>query len=115
MPSIDFQELKRLVPLRMVLRLFHWHPRAHEGKNTYGNCPLCGHRSRHRGCFAVSGDGYYCFHCGSNGDQLRLYAELSGLPLYQACRALCGELRVPVPYLPRWLRSKRKGTEEGLR
>jgi hypothetical protein len=98
MPSIDFGLARESLDLDDVLGLLHWIPRRREPRGARGDCPLCKHVSRHRGCFAASKKGWYCNHCRQGGNALDLYSRASGLPFYESVIELFGRLNLPVPW-----------------
>ena len=114
MPLVDFADLKRLAPMRDVLRLLGWAPISVQGGEQRGPCPI--HRStrpRSRS-FAVAGDGFFCHSCKANGDQVRLYATVRAVSVYEAAHQLAAALGFAVPYQrpPAPWRKTRNGEEE---
>jgi hypothetical protein len=95
---IDFAELRRQVTIQQVLELLAWHPVSRSGPQMRGPCPIHrsgGERSR---SFAVNAakNAFRCFKptCGSQGNQLDLYALATGLPILEAAYQLCDRLGV---------------------
>jgi hypothetical protein len=101
MPGIDFANVKREVSMEDVLRLLNWSPVSIKGSQQRGPCPVhCSANASSRS-FCVNGEGWYCHKCKRGGDQLALYSQVTGLPIYDATVALCGQLRRAVYFLPR--------------
>jgi DNA primase len=101
MPGIDFQQLRRQIPIQHVLDLLGFVPTARVGARLRGPCPI--HRSRSAGSrvFSVSltHHRYRCFKCHSAGTQLDLWAVVHGLTIYAAAEDLCQRLDITVPRL----------------
>ncbi len=70
-----------------------------EGDELRGPCPLHGSESPHSRVFAVNlrKNAYRCFKCGAKGNQLDLWAAVSGKPLYQSTLELCKRAGVVPP------------------
>lgn len=62
------------------------------GKIPRGTCPIC--HGDNPTEFCILGDRYYCHKCGSSGDVIGFYAEVEGLPFYQAVEALAEKYEV---------------------
>jgi hypothetical protein len=45
---------------------------------------------------------YYCHKCRSRGDQFKLWAEATKMPLHPAVIDLCHRLGLEVPWVHRW-------------
>jgi DNA primase len=114
MPGIDFQTLRAQVRMDAVLNLLGFVPsRRHDGQ-VRGPCPIHG---PHRPGYPLAGgrsfsanlakNAYRCFHCGSAGNQLDLWAAATRQPLYQAAIELCEKLHRPIPRLPRFPASRK--------
>jgi DNA primase len=103
MPGIDYRQVRLQVSLRAVLELVGWQPRARQGEQWRGPCPLHGSRSTRSRSFAVhvGKNVYHCFGCGAGGNALDLYAALTRQGLYAATVELCGRLGQAVPWLSR--------------
>jgi DNA primase len=103
MASIDFRALRREVGLDAVLKLLDFVPVQRRGDQVRGACPI--HSPQRAGSRSFSAhlarNAYRCFHCGSSGNQLDLWAAATGQPLYQAAIDLCDKLNHPVPWLLR--------------
>jgi len=111
MPSIDFKAVKLQISLRQVLNLIGWKPATIEGFEKRGPCPIHGSSNPRSRSFAVFMDGFSCFSCKQNGDQLRLYSLVRRLSIYAATVELCGRLCVEVPYIGR-ARTRRDTEQE---
>lgn len=94
---IDFDEIKRLIPIRWVLE----HCGIAEFRRGWGDvrstCPFCtksGHFSRR---FAVRGPEWYCHFCEIGGDVVLLWSKLYGLSTGHAAINLCEHFKIDVP------------------
>jgi DNA primase len=103
MAGIDFRMLRSEVSIAAVLDLLGFVPSQRHGPQVRGPCPVHGrYRQRSRSFSAhLEKDAYRCFHCGSSGNQLDLWAAATRQPLYQAAIDLCEKLHRPVPRLNR--------------
>lgn len=101
MAGIDFQSLRSEVDIAVVLHLLGFVPSHRHGPQVRGPCPVHGrHRQQSRSFSAHLGkNAYRCFHCGSSGNQLDLWAAVTRKPLYEATIDLCDKLHRPVPWL----------------
>ena len=101
MPAIDYRRARAQLRLAEVLRLIGYQPRARQGQQWRGPCPLHGCRSARSRAFAahVGENLLHCFRCGAGGNALDLWAALSGLPLHAAVLDLCQRLHHEVPWL----------------
>src|SRR4051794_37677868 len=103
MPGIRFAEVRALIPLADVLALVGLVAREASQAQVRGPCPV--HRpasSRSRSFSAnLKRNVYHCFTCGSSGNQLDLYAAVTGLSLFDAAVALCERLHRDVPWVQR--------------
>jgi DNA primase len=104
MPGIRFAELREQIPLRDVLDLIGFVPQRTSGEQVRGPCPI--HRSSSPKSRSFSANLkrniYQCFECGSAGNQLDLYAAVTGLPVFDAAVELCERLHREVPWAKRW-------------
>ena len=104
MPGIRFQEVRAQVSLAEVLNLIGFVPQRSSRDQVRGPCPV--HRSRSPRSLTFSADlnrqVYHCFTCGSSGNQLDLYAAVTGLRLFEAAVALGQQLGREVPWVHRW-------------
>ncbi len=100
--AVDFAELRRRASIAQVLEVLEFTPVARSGYQLRGPCPV--HRSTRENSrvFSVNLDRnvYRCFKpsCDSKGNQLDLYAAVTGLPLYDAAIELCEKLGIDVPW-----------------
>jgi len=84
-----------------VLQFLRFVPSHRRGPQLRGPCPVHGtHRPQSRSFSAnLEKNVYQCFHCGSAGNQLDLWAAAAHLPLWDAAVELCDKLHRPVPWL----------------
>jgi DNA primase len=101
--GLDYGELRRRVGMREVLSLLQWQPVAARGPQLRGPCPLHPSSSPHSRSFSVHLEkgAFRCFGCGKQGNQLDLFAQTTGQPLYAAALELCRRLGVEPPFSPR--------------
>jgi DNA primase len=101
MPGIRYAEVRAMISLAEVLDLVNFAPSERRGDQVRGPCPV--HRStssRSRSFSAnVKRNVYQCFRCGSSGNQLDLYAAVTGLSLFDAAVALCERLHREIPWV----------------
>jgi len=102
MPAIDFAEVRARIPLADVLNAIGFVPCARSGDQLRGLCPI--HRSAAKTSRSFSANlkrhVYKCFKCGSQGNQLDLYANVTGLSLFETAIALCDRLHHEIPWIP---------------
>ena len=96
---INFPDVKESVTIQDVLTLVSFSPNYRRGNQQRGPCPVHRSKSQHSKIFSANTDRniYQCFSCGSKGDQLKLYAEVTGLPIYEATRELLDKLGAENP------------------
>ena len=105
MPSVDFEEVRRLVSMQRVLELIDFQAAYRRGTQWRGSCPI--HRSNSDSLrsrvFSVNLDRnvYQCFNCGAKGNQLDLWVAVTKLPIQAAAIDLCENAGVAVPWLHR--------------
>src|SRR6266852_7066115 len=91
MPGIDFAAVRARIPLVDVLDWLGFVPCEGSGDQLRGPSPI--HRSSAPTSRSFSANlsrhVYKCFKCGSQGNQLDLYASVTGLSLFEASIALC--------------------------
>ncbi len=101
MPGIRFAEVRARVCLAEVLGLLGFRGRETSGGQVRGPCPV--HRpawARSRSFSAnLKRNIYHCFTCGASGNQLDLYAAVTGLSLFDAALALCERLGRDIPWV----------------
>jgi DNA primase len=104
MPGLHFAAVRARIPMVDVLALLGFVVQEVRGDQLRGPCPV--HRSafpRSRSFSAnVKRQVYRCFKCGSAGNQLDLYAAVTGLPIFEAAVALCERLHRDVPWVQHW-------------
>ena len=83
MPGIDFDLLRRQVPLAQVLDLVGFTAATRQGPQLRGPCPVHGSASpRSRSLAAhVHKQCWHCFRCGAGGNALDLYLAVTRLPV----------------------------------
>ena len=99
MPTIDFAELRRRVPIARVLELVAFRPLCRSGAELRGPCPIHRAASPHSRSFAanVHKNVFHCFHCGAAGNVLDLYAAVHCTTIYRAAVELCEQLNIELP------------------
>lgn len=104
MPGIDFQAVRSMVSMQQVLELLGFVPTTIRGQQAHGVCPVRGCRNRRRRPFSVNLEqhNYRCFQCGSQGNQLDLWAAATKQQLFQAAVDLCHQKNIEVPWIGRW-------------
>ena len=94
MPGIRYAEVRAAVTISEVLGLLGFVRCETSGDQVRGPCPV--HRSTAPSSRSFSANlrshAYRCFKCGSSGNQLDLYAAVTGLSLFEAAVALCEQL-----------------------
>lgn len=101
--GLDFVELKRLVTMRQVLfDVLGWQPTGDRGAQLRGPCPVHGSTTPGSRILSVHLEKnlFRCFKCDAGGNQLDLYAAVTGLPIYAACLELCEKLGFEPPRTP---------------
>jgi DNA primase len=101
MPGIPFARVRAGIPLTDVLNLIGFVPCEGSGEQLRGPCPI--HRSSTPTSRSFSANVklhvYKCFKCGSQGNQLDLYAAVTGQSLFEAAIALCERLHHEIPWM----------------
>ena len=101
MAAIDYRALRSQISIKQVLDLIEFNPTETDGEQIRGPCPV--HRSvssKGRSFSAnLKKNAYRCFKCGSQGNQLDLWASATGQELYEATRDLCKRLGLNPPVL----------------
>ena len=104
MPGILYAEVRAMISLADVLGLVGFVLPETSGDQIRGPCPV--HRSASSSSRSFSANlkrnAYQCFRCGSSGNQLDLYAAVTGLSLFDATVALCERLHRDIPWVVRW-------------
>jgi DNA primase len=103
MPGLRFAEIRAMIPLADVLDLVNFIPCEVIRDQVRGPCPVHRSTTPHSRSFSANlkRDVYQCFRCGSSGNQLDLYAAVTGLPLFEAAVSLCKRLHRDVPWIER--------------
>jgi DNA primase len=100
MPGIRFAVVRSAIPLADVLNLVGFVPSETSGDQVRGPCPV--HRSTSPSSRSFSANlkmhVYRCFTCGSSGNQLDLYASVTGLSLFEAAIAFCEQFHREIPW-----------------
>ena len=98
MSQLDYRAIRRQIDIRQVLDLLHYRVITRCGHQLRGRCPLASHagRTQRDRCFTVHLERnlFYCFLCRRGGNQLDLWAAVSGLPLHPATLDLCRRLGI---------------------
>jgi DNA primase len=98
---IDYRALRAEISMERVLELIGYHPTSRRGHQLRGACPLhASERLSPRYFSAELKKGVFrCFACGTQGNQLDLWAQLRCLPLHKAAIDLCQHAGVRVPII----------------
>jgi DNA primase len=101
MPGIHFAQVRATISLADVLNLIGFVPCKVSGGQVRGPCPVHRSSSPSSRSFSANIDLhiYMCFRCGSSGNQLDLYASVTGLSLHAAVIALCNQLQLEIPWV----------------
>src|SRR5260370_10976 len=101
MPGIHFAAVRAMIPLADVLKLVGFVPCETAGDRVRGPCPV--HHSTAPTSRSFSANLkrhiYKCFTCGASGNQLDLYAAVTGQRLFEASIALCDPLHHEIPWM----------------
>ena len=100
MSQLNYPAIRRQISIRRVLELLHYQPTLQRGPQWRGPCPICCDDSLNEPCFSVhvGRDLFRCFRCQRSGNQLDLWAYLSGRSIYPATLQLCRHLNIePIP------------------
>jgi DNA primase len=99
MPSIDFAEVRRRVPITRVFELVGFQPARRSGAELRGACPIHRGRSPRSRSFAANLEKnvFRCFHCGAAGNVLDLWAAVHQIDIYRAAVELCEQLGIELP------------------
>ena len=115
MPGIDFNRLRAEITMEQVLKQLGFTPTSRSGPQWHGPCPVHRSTSQRSRTFSVNVNTgrYYCHKCHSKGNQLELWAAVTGLTIYPAAIDLCHSLGHEIPRITRWQaepEQKRRGT-----
>ena len=104
MPGIDYRAVRAAVPMQKVLELLRFVPTKSRGDQRRGPCPVHRSQSSTSWVFSVNlrDHTYHCFRCGSEGNQLDLWANANRLTLYAAATDLCERVGLGIPSIHRW-------------
>ena len=115
MPGIHFATVRAMIPLADVLNLVGFVPCETSRDQVRGPCPV--HHSTAPTSRSFSANlkrhVYKCFKCGSSGNQLDLYATVTGLSLFEAAIALCEQLHREIPWIQEGKPSPMQGGQRG--
>jgi DNA primase len=102
--QLDFAAIRARIPIRRVLELIGYRAVSHRGPQWRGPCPICSTAAANTNpaantnqrCFSVHIDRhlFQCFACRRAGNQLDLWAHISGLSLHPATLDLCRRLGI---------------------
>lgn len=100
MAGIDFKAVRAAVSMQQVLELLGFVPSYRNGDQYRGPCPIHHSRSASSRSFSLhlSKNAFRCFTCGAAGNQLDLWSQVHGLPLFDATIDLCHRLQLSVPF-----------------
>jgi hypothetical protein len=113
MPGINFAEVNKTIHMDDVLYLIGWRASEEGAYTLRGPCPFHKSSSASSRSFAITGSSWYCHKCKRGGNKISLYAEVVGLPIYDAVKQLCERLNLRPCYLPRGaLRRAPRNSEE---
>lgn len=98
MPSVDFNFVRRSIPIARVLELLRFKPTRRCGSQLRGPCPLHGSKSPQSRSFSVNlaNNVFRCFSCGAAGNQLDLWRRATNLPINEAAVGLSSRLQIPL-------------------
>ncbi len=104
MPGVDFQAVRSRVSMAEVLTLLEFVPSQSSGTRHRGPCPIHGSSSSTSRSFSVDlkRNAFQCFKCGCSGNQLDLWAAVTGASLHQAAVDLCEKLHLDIPWIHPW-------------
>ena len=100
-PGIHFAEVRARIALADVLGLLGFVPCESSGDQVRGPCLVHHSISPLSRSFSANLKRhiYRCFKCGSSGNQLDLYAAVTGLGVFEATVALCEQLHREIPWI----------------
>ena len=95
MSGVDYGAVRALVSMADVLDLLEFSPFERSGGRLRGPCPVHAPAAQQGRSFSVDPEKglYICFSCGSSGNQLDLWAAVTGLPLNAAAQDFLHEMR----------------------
>lgn len=94
--GIDFRAAREAMTIAQVLELIEWAPASRSGAQARGPCPIHKSSSPQSRNFSVNtaASVFQCFGCGEKGNQLDLWAAITGLPIYEATLDLSRRLQI---------------------
>lgn len=94
--GIDFRAAREAITIAQVLELIEWAPASRSGAQARGPCPIHKSSSPQSRSFSVNiaASVFQRFGCGEKGNQLDLWAAVTGLPLYEATLDLSWRLQI---------------------
>ena len=100
-PGIHFAEVRARITLADVLDLLGFVPCESSGDQVRGPCLVHHSISPLSRSFSANLKRhiYRCLKCGSSGNQLDLYAAVTGLGVFEATVALCEQLHREIPWM----------------
>ena len=100
-PGIHFAEVRARITLADVLDLLGFVPCESSGDQVRGPCLVHHSISPLSRSFSANlkRNIYRCFKFGSSGNQLDLYAAVTGLGVFEATVALCEQLHREIPWM----------------
>ena len=114
MPGVDFEVVRSKISIVQVLEWIGFRPSRQSGNQWRGSCPIPGGRGEGTRYFSVNTGThrYRCFHCGSFGNQIELWAAVHQVTVYQAAIDLYQRAQIPTPWVTRWQQDlkQRRGT-----
>jgi DNA primase len=115
MPGIHFATVRAMIPLADVLYLVGFVPSETSRDRVRGPCPV--HHSTAPTSRSFSANLkrhiYKFLACESKGNQLDLYASVTGLSLFEAAIALCEQLDREIPWMQEGKPSLERGSQMG--
>jgi DNA primase len=104
MPGIDYSVVRDQVTISQVLELAGFVAVEQKVDQVRGPCPI--HQSANPESRSFSANLqknlYRCFSCGATGNQLDLWAAVSGMPIHAATKELCERMGIDLPLIRRW-------------
>ena len=96
---IDYAAIRRKIGMQEVLTLLEWTPVAAVGPQQRGPCPIHGSASPQSRSLSLNlaKNTFQCFGCGHKGNQLDLFALVTGLPIYRAAIEICRRSGIEPP------------------
>ncbi len=104
MPGVDFNRVREEIKMSEVLKQLAFHPVEDHGSQLRGACPVHKSSSLTSRSFSVNvvEGRYHCHKCGSQGNQLELWAAVNQMSIFDAAVDLCRTFGCEVPWITRW-------------